>query len=92
MSRFVDQGIWKLLVEAHYWYHPSMADIKIYTKPTCPYCAAAKADMDGRGIAYDEIDVVADTTALSEMERLSGGRTVPVIVEGDNVTVGFGGG
>lgn len=69
-----------------------MADIKIYTKPTCPYCAAAKADMDSRDIAYDEINVLADEAALAEMERLSGGRTVPVIVEGDNVTVGFGGG
>lgn len=48
--------------------------------------------MDGRGVAYDEIDVLADEAALAEMERLSGGRTVPVIVEGDNVTVGFGGG
>jgi len=69
-----------------------MDQVTIYTKPTCPYCAAAKADMDARGVAYTEVDVTADAAALSEMERLSGGRTVPVIVEGDNVTVGFGGG
>ena len=69
-----------------------MAEITIYTKPTCPYCAAAKADMDVRGVSYDEVDVTADAGALEEMERLSGGRTVPVIVEGVNVTVGFGGG
>jgi len=69
-----------------------MAEVTIYTKPTCPYCAAAKADMDGRGVAYNEVDVTADPAALAEMERASGGRTVPVIVEGDNVIVGFGGG
>ncbi len=69
-----------------------MSDIKIYTKPGCPYCAAAKSDMDKKGIAYDEIDVKSDVESLDKMVRLSGGRTVPVIVDGDNVTVGFGGG
>ncbi len=69
-----------------------MAEIKIYTKPGCPYCAAAKTDLDGRGLEYEEIDVLSDATALDEMSKLSGGKTVPVIVDGEKVTVGFGGG
>lgn len=69
-----------------------MAEVKIYTKPTCPYCAAAKADFDQQGVAYLDIDVTADPAALAEMERLSGGRTVPVIVEGETITVGYKGG
>ncbi len=69
-----------------------MSNIKIYTKPGCPYCAAAKSDMDEKGISYDEIDVKSDANDLDKMIGLSGGRTVPVIVDGDNVTVGFGGG
>ncbi|MDP1809291.1 MAG: glutaredoxin domain-containing protein [Actinomycetota bacterium] len=45
-----------------------MADITIYTKPTCPYCAAAKADMNSRGVAYDEIDVLANDAALASAQ------------------------
>jgi len=38
------------------------------------------------------IDVKTDADQLAEMLRLSGGkRQVPVIIENDKVTVGFGG-
>ena len=37
------------------------------------------------------INVKADKAELERMIRLSGGRAVPVIVEGGKVTVGFGG-
>ena len=32
----------------------------IYTKPGCPYCAAAKQDLEARGVEYEEIDVYTD--------------------------------
>jgi hypothetical protein len=37
------------------------------------------------------VNVLADKNELDRMVRLSGGRKVPVIVEGGKVTVGFGG-
>jgi hypothetical protein len=37
------------------------------------------------------VNVKSDKNELDRMVRLSGGRQVPVIVEGDKVTVGFGG-
>jgi hypothetical protein len=37
------------------------------------------------------VDVKSDKKELDRMVRLSGGRRVPVIVEGGKVTVGFGG-
>jgi glutaredoxin len=38
------------------------------------------------------VDVTKDRSALQEMLRHSGGRReVPVIVEGKNVTIGYGG-
>jgi glutaredoxin len=37
------------------------------------------------------VDVKSDKKELDRMIRLSGGRQVPVIVEGGKVTVGFGG-
>jgi hypothetical protein len=37
-------------------------------------------------------DVIADKSMLPEMLKFSkGGRSVPVIVEGSEVTIGFGG-
>ncbi len=70
-----------------------MAKITIYTKVGCPYCAAAKNYYEQEGIEYDEIDVKQDAAAAKRAEQLANGaRRVPVIVEGDKVTIGFRGG
>jgi glutaredoxin len=66
--------------------------VSIYTKPGCPYCAAAKHDFGQRGVDYTEHDVKADPAALAQMLALNGNRRrVPTIVQGDQVTVGFRG-
>ncbi|MBU2602867.1 MAG: hypothetical protein KKA32_12005 [Actinobacteria bacterium] len=36
-----------------------MADIEIYTKEWCPYCARAKVLLRSKGLEYREIDVTA---------------------------------
>jgi glutaredoxin 3 len=69
-----------------------MSDVTIYTKPGCPYCAAAKDDLQQRSVRYVEHNVKADPAALRRMLELNGGRRhVPTIVQGGNVDVGFGG-
>ncbi|MCL7454848.1 MAG: glutaredoxin family protein [Anaerolineae bacterium] len=69
-----------------------MEDVIIYTKPGCPYCGGAKTDLLRRGIRYTEHDVLGDPAALRQMLALNGNRRqVPTIVQGDQVTVGFGG-
>lgn len=69
-----------------------MPNVTIYTKPGCPYCAAAKADYEARGVPFKEVSVPGDEKALKEMLSYSGGRrNVPTIVEDGKVTVGFGG-
>lgn len=65
---------------------------QIYTKPGCPYCAAAMNDMRSRGVPFKQIDVQADLVARKAMETLSGGLRVPTIVKPDgSVSVGFDG-
>ena len=60
-----------------------MADIEIYTTPTCPYCAAAKRLLGKKGVTYREIDVSRDPDLRSAMTRRAGGRhTVPQIFIG----------
>jgi glutaredoxin len=66
-------------------------EIIIYTTPICPFCKAAKEDLDRKGIKYKEIDVSKDAEELEKMIKFSGKRFVPVMVNGENVTVGFGG-
>ena len=63
----------------------------IYTRPDCPYCAAAKEDFKKRGIKYTEMDVLYNEENRKKMIELTGQRKVPTIVEGDKVTIGFGG-
>ena len=68
-------------------------EVTIYTKPGCPFCAAAKQDLEERGIAYKEFSTDDDPKILQEIMRLSGGEgIVPILVIGDEVKVGFGGG
>ena len=69
-----------------------MSGVTIYTKPGCPYCAAAKDDLQRRGIEYTEHNVKADRSALGEMLELNGNRRqVPTIVKDGRATVGFNG-
>ncbi len=64
-------------------------DIKIYTTPTCQYCKLAKQFLDQQKVPYTEFNVMENNEALDEMVQLSGGRSVPVIVCGNDVLVGF---
>jgi glutaredoxin len=69
------------------------AEVTIYTKPGCPYCAAAKEHYKKLGVAYDEIDVYDIPGAKQRAIELAGGRSiVPVIVDKGEIQVGFGGG
>lgn len=64
----------------------------MYTKPGCPYCAAAKKFYEDNGVAYDEFNVKADADAAAKAEELAKGqKIVPVIVEKGEVKLGFGG-
>ena len=63
--------------------------VKIYTTPTCPYCKLAKSYMDAQGVAFEEIDVAADSNAAQEMVKVSGQMGVPVIMVDDQVIVGW---
>jgi glutaredoxin 3 len=61
----------------------------IYGTKTCPFCIQAREAYGDRAHFFD---VDEDPECLDRMLSLSGGkRQVPVIVEGDKVTVGFAG-
>jgi len=68
--------------------------VTIYTEPGCPYCAAAKQDLEARGIEYVEIDVYTTPGARERLTEITGGMTVvPVLVEETGeVRIAAGGG
>ena len=69
-----------------------MDSATLFSKPGCPYCVAARDDLQRRSVRYVDYNVIADRAALDRMLDLNGGkRMVPTIVEGDRVKVGFHG-
>jgi glutaredoxin len=48
--------------------------------------------LDDTGTPYEYVDVKKDPSAIERLLRHTGGRRcVPVMVDGDKVTIGFGG-
>jgi glutaredoxin 3 len=66
-----------------------MANITIYSTPTCPYCKMAKEFLKGKSIAYTDVDVSTDQDAAAKMVELSGQMGVPVIDIDGKIIVGF---
>ncbi len=70
-----------------------MANVTIYSTPTCGYCTMAKDFLQEKGVEYTEIDVSVDQQKAQEMVEKTGQMGVPVIiVEKDGqeeVLVGF---
>ena len=63
--------------------------VMIFGTASWPYASKAREAYGDKAVFFD---VGADLKKLDEMLSLSGGRRqVPVIVDGDKVTVGFGG-
>lgn len=64
--------------------------VKVYTTASCHYCHQVKEFLVEKGIEFDAYDVGQDKEAMQEMKKATGGaRSVPVIVVGDKVIVGF---
>ena len=66
-----------------------MAQVKVYSTPTCPYCIKAKNYLTEHNISFTNIDVSADEKGLAEMTKISGQMGVPVILIDGDVIVGF---
>ena len=66
--------------------------VTIFGKDTCPYTRAARADYEGRGVDVEYVNVKTNADGMKRMlQHTNGRRDVPVIVDGDEVVIGFGG-
>lgn len=66
-----------------------MANVTIYTTPSCVYCKMAKEFFAKNNVAYEEKNVVVDLQAREDMVKKSGQMGVPVIEVDGTVIVGF---
>lgn len=63
--------------------------VKIYTTPTCPYCATLKRFLEKKDVEFEDVDVSENEQALEEMKEKTGQTGVPVVEIGEEVIVGF---
>ena len=67
---------------------------KVYALSTCPYCKMARKYLEENSVSFDvvEVDMLTGSEreeAVSEVKRLSGGTSFPVIDVDGEVIVGF---
>lgn len=56
-----------------------MAEVKVYTTSSCPFCVAAKRFLNEKGVPFEEIDLTGKHDELMELKQKTGWRTVPQI-------------
>ena len=67
-------------------------EITIFGKNNCPFTRQAREAKTKEGLTVIYRNVKEDPEAMAEMLSLThGNRQVPVIVEGDKISIGFGG-
>jgi glutaredoxin 3 len=66
-----------------------MKPVIVYTTDMCPYCRSAKALLDKRGVAYEEINLARDPDGRTKLHEITGMITFPQIVVGDQTLGGF---
>lgn len=66
-----------------------MSKIKIYTTPSCPWCAKTKEWLKQHKIPYTNLDVTKNQVAHEEMFKKSGQMGVPVLDIKGKIIVGY---
>jgi glutaredoxin 3 len=67
--------------------------VVLYTKTGCPYCAAKRKEFSDDRLPFTEVNVTEKPERIPELLKLTGGRrVVPVIVDGDRVSIAPDGG
>jgi glutaredoxin 3 len=59
------------------------AQVVMYAADWCGYCARARRLLEGKGVAYEEIDVDVTPGAYEQMRARSGRTSIPQIFIND---------
>jgi len=66
-----------------------MASIVMYSTDRCSFCLRAKALLQARGLAYEEINLERDPDGRAELARRTGMLSFPQILVDDELIGGF---
>ncbi|NUN04835.1 MAG: glutathione S-transferase N-terminal domain-containing protein [Bdellovibrio sp.] len=66
-----------------------MAKVLMYKKNPCPYCDRAANFLEGRGIAYDIVDLTDKPEEIDRIKNETGWRTVPIILINGKLVGGY---
>ena len=66
-----------------------MSLIKIYTTNWCSYCKMAKRYFDEQEMSYEEINIEEKGMSREELQKVTGGMSVPQIIIDDEVIGGY---
>ncbi len=66
-----------------------MSLIKIYTTNWCSFCVMAKRYFDEQEMPYEEINIEEEGMSREELQKVTGGMSVPQIVIDDEVIGGY---
>ena len=66
-----------------------MANITVYSTPTCPWCKKAKQFLDTNKVTYNDLNVASDVAARKEMVKKSGQMGVPVLDIDGQIVIGY---
>ncbi len=66
-----------------------MANVSIFTTPSCVYCRMTKEFFKKNNIQYQEFNVASDIKAREEMIGKSGQLGVPVTMVDGEIVIGF---
>ncbi len=66
-----------------------MSLIKIYTTNWCSFCVMAKRYFDEQEMSYEEINIEEEGMSREELQKVTGGMSVPQIVIDDEVIGGY---
>lgn len=65
-----------------------MANITVYSKPSCVQCTQTKKTLTKLGLPYVEVDVTEDQEAYDKIVAL-GFMAAPVVIAGERSWAGF---
>ena len=66
-----------------------MAKVLMYKKDPCPYCDRAVNFLNGKGIAYDVVDLTNKPEEIDRIKAETGWRTVPIILINGQLVGGY---
>jgi glutaredoxin 3 len=63
-----------------------MPRVEIYSTMFCPYCSRAKSLLERKGVKYENIDIIEDSSKREEMVMRAHRTSVPqIFIDGEHI-------